>query len=552
MSKQKNTLFKKNFPLLMLRLILGLAFAMSNVFIGQISRQFYDEVIVSNTSASLWNLGLAYLLALLSFLVFFSLQEILNTFIEEKSAKYLRDKAYSGYLNMPMIEIDKMKSGDLVTRLTNDVNQMRPLGGTLYFNILNSIILLGALLAWMFSVNGSLSLFILPAPLLFCFGIAFFSTKMFMVADKLQRYLAESTSLITHAVKASHTIRLFFLRVGVNQRYSETLSTLAKKAVERDVIQAKMQNVWNLLMTPYQAIFYLWGGLMYLRVGNPSLGTIIAFSNFVSFLIYPIMSLLGGLSQIGQIIASQKRVRDLLKEKEEEKKLLSSQSRATGDIVIQNLSYSYSEGKKALDDISCIIPGGRTTILFGQPGSGKSTLVKVILGLYHPDTGNIFWTNGTNKKSVDACQSHIAFLEQRPFIFAGSIKDNLLLGTENCPLEQMESATAYAQIADRISTMPDGYNTELDERIPLSGGEKQRLALARCFMRDNDVFLLDEPTSAMNATLASDILNSLQKEYPDATKIIVTHDPALLEYADTVIHLENGRITSIDKSENHR
>lgn len=548
MSKRKSTLFRKNLPLLILRLLLGLAFAVSNVSMGQTSRRFYDEVIVSNTSEPLWSLGLFYLLALFSFLVFYSLQEILNVFIEEKSAEYLRCKAYSGYLHMSMVDMDRMKSGDLLTRLTSDVSQIRPLGGTLYFNILNSMILLGALLTWMFSVNRSLSLFLLPAPLLFCIGIAFFSTKMFMIAEKLQKYLAETNSLLSHAVKASHTIRLFFLRVAVRQQYSEKLAVLAKKAVEKDIAQTKMQNVWQLIMTPYQAAFYLWSGLMYLRTGTPSLGTIIAFSNFVSFLIYPMMLLLGGLSQIGQIMASKKRLASLLEEKEEDKKPLSDQSRATGDIVIQNVSYSYSEGKKALNRISCIIPGGKTTILWGPPGSGKSTLAKVILGLYQPDAGMIFWTDGNKTNSVETCHSHIAFLEQRPFIFAGSIKENLLLGAENCLPKKMENATAQAQIADRISMMPEGYNTALDERIPLSGGEKQRLALARCFMHDNDVFLLDEPTSAMNSELARDILNNLQKEYPNTTKIIITHDPALLCYADTVIQLKNGHITEISQN----
>lgn len=546
MSGWKSTLFGKNLPLLMLRLILGLAFAASNVSLGQISRRFYDEVILSGASESLWDLGMFYLLALLSFLVFYSLQEILNAFIEEKSAEYLRCKAYSGYLCMPMADVDRMKGGDLITCLTSDINQMRPLGGTLYFNILNSMFLLGVLLVWMFSVNSSLSLFLLPAPLIFCIGMAFFSTKMFMIAEKLQGYLAESSGLITRAARASRTIRLFFLRAAVKQRYSETLSVLANKAVERDVAQAKMQNVWDLIMTPYQAVFYLWGGLMYLRTGAPSLGTIIAFSSFVSFLIYPMMSLFGGLSEIGQIMASKKRVAFLLEEKEEAKKPLSVQCMATGDIVIRNVSYSYSEGKKALDGISCTIPRGKTTILWGPPGSGKSTLAKVILGLYQPDSGTVFWTDGNTPKSVEACRTRIAFLEQRPFIFAGSIKDNLLLGVGNCPPERMESATAQAGIADRISLMPDGYSTVLDEKTPLSGGEKQRLALSRCFMRDIDVFLLDEPTSAMNAELARDILDSLQKEYPDTTKIIITHDPALLRYSDMVLRLENGRVTSVN------
>lgn len=546
MSKWKRTLFGKNLPLLMLRLILGLAFAVSNVSLGQISRRFYDEVILSGSSEALWDLGLLYLLALLSFLVLYSLQEILNAFIEEKSAEYLRCKAYSGYLCMPMADMDRMKGGDLVTRLTSDVNQMRPLGGTLYFNILNSMFLLGVLLVWMFSVNSSLALFLLPAPLLFCIGMAFFSTEMFMIAEKLQGYLAESSGLITHAARASRTIRLFFLRAAVKQRYSETLSVLANKAVERDVAQAKMQNVWDLIMTPYQAVFYLWAGSMYLRTGAPSLGTIIAFSSFVSFLIYPMMSLFGGLSEIGQIMASKKRVAFLLEEKEEADKPLSVQCMAAGDIVIRNVSYSYSEGKKALDGISCTIPGGKTTILWGPPGSGKSTLAKVILGLYQPDSGTVSWTDGNTPKSVEACRTRIAFLEQRPFIFAGSIKDNLLLGVGNCPQERMESATAQAGIADRISAMPDGYSTVLDERTPLSGGEKQRLALSRCFMRDIDVFLLDEPTSAMNAELACDILDSLQKEYPDTTKIIITHDPALLRYSDMVLHLENGCVTSVN------
>ena len=518
-------------------------FAVSNIALGQLSRRFYDEVILPGSPGSLWSLGLLYLLALAAFLAFYAAQEIVSVHIEERSAAILRKKVYSGYLRKPLRETAGIRSGDLVTHITSDVDQLRPTGGTLAVNCLCSVLLLAALLWWMFSTSSMLAWFLLPAPLLFCVAMIFFSTKMCMIAEKYQNCLAESNHLIAGLVRASDTIRLFFLKAAARQRCSGTLAGLAEKAIQKDVANAKMQSVWNLIMTPYQALFYLWAGLAYLNHGTPSLGTIIAFSNFVSFLIYPMMSLLGGLSGLGQIQAGRKRLSTLL-DWQDTAPSGTPQQPARGDIRIRNVCFSYDQGKEVLRDVSCTIPGGKTTVLWGAPGSGKTTLAKLILGLYKPDSGSIVWQSGEQEYDVEQCREKIGFLEQHPFLFAGSIRDNLLLGMKNTSPERMKLAAQYAWIEEKILSMPDRYNTVLDEKVQLSGGEKQRLALARCFIRDNDVLLLDEPTSALNRDLARDLLSGLKDNYPDMTRVIISHDPAVLDYADQVIRLSEGHVLS--------
>ena len=543
MNSRKQSLMRKNLPLLVLRCAAGIVFAVSNIALGQLSRRFYDEVILSGSQGSLWSLGLLYLLALAAFLVFYAAQEILSVHIEERSAAILREKVYSGYLRKPLRETVGIRSGELVTNITSDVDQLRPTGGTLIVNCLCSLFLLTALLWWMFSTSSMLAWFLLPAPLLFCIAMIFFSTKMFMIAEKYQNCLAESNHLIAGIVRASDTIRLFFLKAAARQRCLKTLAELAEKAVRKDVANAKMQSVWNLIMTPYQALFYLWAGLAYLNHGQPSLGTIIAFSNFVSFLIYPMMSLLGGLSGLGQIQAGRKRLSSLL-DKSETAESRMPQQPARGDIRIRNVCFSYDQEKEALQDVSCTIPGGKTTVLWGAPGSGKTTLAKLILGLYKPDSGSIAWQSGDREYDAGECGKRIGFLEQHPFLFAGSIRDNLLLGMKDTPPEKMKLAAQHAWIEEKILSMPDRYNTVLDEKIQLSGGEKQRLALARCFVRHSDVLLLAEPSYALNADLAKDLLSGLKENYPDMTMVIISHDPAVLDYADKVIRLSEGHVVS--------
>lgn len=541
MNCKKGSLAYSNMPLLIIRCVVGLAFAVSNIFLGQLSRRFYDEVILAESQVSLWHLGLLYLLALTGFLLFYSIQEIVSIHIEERSAAVLRNKVYSNYLRKPLRDIVGIRSGDLVTNISSDADQLKPTGGTLIVNCLCSLFLMAALLWWMFSTSSSLAWFLLPAPLLFCVAMAFFSTKLFIIAEKYQGYLAESNHLIARVVKASDTIRLFFLRAAVQQRCSKALADMAQKSIEKDVANAKMQTVWNLIMTPYQAVFYLWAGLAFLDHGTPSLGTIIAFSNFVSFLIYPLMSLLSGLTGLGQIKASEKRIAPLLEEPSALEELTRTQT-AQGDILIRDVSFSYDQAKFALENVSCTIPGGKTTVLWGTPGSGKTTLAKIILGIYKPDSGLIAWRTGDEVSDIEPSRRRIGFLEQHPFLFTGSIRENILLGTKDGSTDKMRLAARQAWIEDKILSMPQQYDTILDDMIPLSGGEKQRLALARCFVRDNDVLVLDEPTSALNRDLADSLLSGLKDNYPDMTRIIISHDPAVLEYADNVIKLSEGHI----------
>lgn len=530
-----------NAPWLLLRGLTGISFAFVNVALGQLSRQVYDDAILAGSRQMLWKLGAMYLLALSAFLLFQVLQEIVIIYIEERSAERLRCDTYAGYLRKPFAEMEKLRGGDFLTIMTSDINNMKPLGGTVWVDIVNSLMMLAVLLWWLFSVDGLLAAMLLPAPLFFCFAIIFFSTKMFNISNKLQEYRASTNSLISQVVAGSNTIRLFLLKAMVKQRFSKSVSDLAEKAVKLDVTNARMLSVWNLIMIPYQAVFFLVTGWIHIQKGSPTVGTILAFSNFISFLVYPLMSLLGSVADVGSMLASKQRVWRILSGSQGRQKVLAAQS-ATGDIVLRNINFSYDEGQNVLNDVSFTIPGKKTTVIWGCSGSGKSTLAKLLLDLYQPTGGSITFAGQGSDAGSAGFSKRISLLEQQPFIFEGTVKANVLLGQPDADEEQLRRAASNACIAERLEQLPKGYDTILDEKTPLSGGEKQRLALARCFVRDSDVFILDEPTSALNAELAHEVLRCLHKYYPETTKVIITHDPSILQYADWCVVIDKGHL----------
>jgi ABC-type bacteriocin/lantibiotic exporter with double-glycine peptidase domain len=253
----------------------------------------------------------------------------------------------------------------------------------------------------------------------------------------------------------------------IKQRFSKSVSNLAEKSIELNLVNAKMQSVWNLFIIPYQAIFFLIAGWIHIQKGTPTVGTLLAFNNFISFLIYPLMSLLGSVANLGNMFASKQRVWTILYGNNDRQKKVTVQS-ASGDIVLQSIHFSYGEGEKVLQDVSFTIPEKKTTIVWGRSGSGKSTLAKLLLGLYQPIKGTITFVDQGYGAEVTACSKRMSLLEQQPFIFEGTIRANILLGRPDASETQLRKAASNACISTRIEQFPQGYDTVLDEKTPLS------------------------------------------------------------------------------------
>jgi ATP-binding cassette subfamily B protein len=248
------------------------------------------------------------------------------------------------------------------------------------------------------------------------------------------------------------------------------------------------------------------------------------------------------LDRINQIMQTVPEIRD-------GKNAVSTED-VQGQIVFDNISFHYGanpdpEGIATLSKIDLNIKPGTVLGVVGPPGCGKSTLLSLIPRLYDIHRGRILIDgHDTRTLKIQNLRSHISFIPQEPFLFAGTIRENITFGDQQIPQKRLEKAVRDASLYDTIKSFPDGLETVVGEKgIILSGGQKQRIALARCLLQDNAILLLDDPISQVDLETGTAIINTIRKMAGQKTIVIVSHRLSAVSYADRIITLDLGRIT---------
>ena len=208
------------------------------------------------------------------------------------------------------------------------------------------------------------------------------------------------------------------------------------------------------------------------------------------------------------------------------------------------MTFSYIGGKPVLRNVTFRVSPGEKVLLAGPPGSGKSTILKLLVRFYDPDEGRILLDGRDIKEiDIDSLRASIALVPQEPFIFSGTIKDNILFGNPEASMEDIVRAAKAAKLHEFIESLPDKYDTLIGERgITLSGGQRQRLAIARALVRDPKILLLDDPVSNLDAETERRLVKDLKDILKGRTSLIVSQRPSLISLADRVVVLESGRI----------
>jgi len=215
-----------------------------------------------------------------------------------------------------------------------------------------------------------------------------------------------------------------------------------------------------------------------------------------------------------------------------------------GEIVFDGVTFSYIGGKPVLRNVTFRVSPGEKVLLAGPPGSGKSTILKLLVRFYDPDEGTILLDGRDIKEiDIDSLRASIALVPQEPFIFSGTIKDNILFGNPEASMEDIVRAAKAAKLHEFIESLSDKYDTLIGERgITLSGGQRQRLAIARALVRDPKILLLDDPVSNLDAETERRLVKDLKDILKGRTALIVSQRPSLISLADRVVVLESGRI----------
>jgi ATP-binding cassette subfamily B protein len=492
------------------------------------------------------NIGVIILASLISgFLTFLTRQTIINV---SRYIEYdLKNEIYNHYQRLSMDFYKNNRTGDLMTRITEDVSKVRMYFGPALMYSITTCSLFIIVIASMLSLSVELALYtLLPLPILSLI-IYKLSKEVNLRTTIIQKTLSSLSSFSQEAFSGISVIKSY----NIERKIQNDFNFLSDKSKIKNLDLAKVQ-AWffplMILMIGLSNLLVIFiGGNKYIN-GQIEIGVLAEFILYVFMLTWPVATVGWVTSIIQQAEASQKRINLFLNKvpKINDGKLIPKN--IEGLIEFKSVSYKYKETKiQALKNITFEINSGETLGVIGDTGAGKSTILDLICRLFETDKGEILIDKkNINEYSLKSLRNCIGYVTQNPFLFSESILENIKFGNYNASIEEISIAAKIAGIDKEIKKFKNGYNTILGERgITLSGGQKQRVSIARALIKKPKILLFDDCLSSLDANTEKKIQKNLSKFSNEITTIIVSHNISSIRKTNKTIVIEDGKISQI-------
>lgn len=499
-------------------------------------------------SKNLWICAIC-LVALTSFRgIFLFFQGKLSAEATENMAKSIRVKLYNHIQHLPYKYHVNAESGDLIQRCTSDVDTIRRFFANQMVQIGKCIFMVVFAFIMMLSMDVKMTFIsIITVPVVFVFSFVFFKKvkHTFQIADEQEGVL---TSTIEQNLTGVRVVKAF----GREQFEIEKFEEQNKKFRELNYDVAKlMSTFWasSDFLCTFQIGLSLVCGIYFTVHGEITLGMLVAFNTYVGRLIWPMRQLGRILSDMGKMTVSLKRINDVLSEEEEKEFGKSLKPEVKGEISFENVNFEYEENMPVLEDVSFNVKQGETIAIVGPTGSGKSSLIHLLLRLYDYKSGSIK-IDGVELKDISRewIRSKVGIVLQEPFLYSRTIKDNIKMAKLDADDEEIVRATSMAAVHDVIKTFEKGYDTIVGEKgVTLSGGQRQRVAIARTLIKKLPILIFDDSLSAVDAETDKIIRKQLSRRSKGVTTFIISHRISTVMDADKIVVLNHGKVEAIGK-----
>ena len=477
------------------------------------------------------------------FFTFLMRQTIINVsrFIEFD----VKNQIFSHYQSLDQLFYKKNRTGDLMNRISEDVSKVRMYYGPVLMYGTNAIILFIVIISYMFSVAPKLTIYsLIPLPVLSIF-IYKISDLINKKSTKVQESLSDLSTYSQESFSGISVLKSFNIQDLIFNKFDKYAFESFKNNLSLAKIQAWFFPIILFLIGLSNLIVIFIGGKEYID-GNIEIGVVAEFIIYVNMLTWPV-TLVGWVTSIvKQAEASQKRINEFLDSKSSLKNgNLKMTKNQTKDIIFKNVSFEYDQtGIKIFNSFNLKIEEGKTLGIVGKVGSGKTSLLDLISRIYDPSSGDIF-IGDKNLKSLELneLRKNISYVPQNNFLFSESIQKNIEFGNPSATKDEVKRAAILSEIDSEILKFKKGYETILGERgVTLSGGQVQRLSIARSFIKDSEIYLFDDCFSSLDSDTEDKIIKNLNNNFKGKTLIIVSHRVSCVKSADKIIVLEKGSI----------
>ncbi len=464
----------------------------------------------------------------------------------------LRNDLFSKLITLSSGFYGKNRTGDIMARATNDLNQVRMMLGPGVMYWFETMFLFICAVTVMLIVDWKLTLIVLiPAPMV-SFVVIYFGKLIHERFEKIQAQFGDISSRVQESLVAVRILRAFRQEESEKKHFEK---------LNQNYIESNIDLAWKtgMFMPALQALIgltfllVLWAGGSRLLDGSLTIGSFVMFQTYMNMLIWPMIAFgwVINLTQRGR--ASLVRIMDILNEEPSIKapvQPLPLPQPLRGEIELKNVHVRFGS-TEAINGISLKIPAGKTIAIVGHTGSGKSSLVSLIPRMIDPVEGTVE-IDGQDIRSVDPqkLREQIGFVPQETFLFSTTLAENIALGVQGATREEIEEAARLAGLESDITSFPQGFDTMVGERgVTLSGGQRQRCAIARAILRNPAILILDDALSSVDTLTEERILNALALLMKNRTTLIISHRVSTIRNADQIYVIESGEIAETGNHE---
>ena len=439
------------------------------------------------------------------------------------------------------------RTGDLMSRATNDLNAVRMMIGPAVMYLSNTVLTFIAVITVMLSLNRRLTLLsLIPLPIL-SVAVYYFGAVIHRRFDKIQEQLSNISAVTQEALAGVRVVRAYGQEAFETERFRDANEEYVRRNRKLIRVEGAFFPIMGLLMGV--------GALLVLRLGSQdviegrmTVGELVAFNSYLMMLAWPMIAFGWVTNLLQRGTASWKRMLEVLGAEPGITDAgagshVASREQIRGDVEFRDLTFAYGS-TSVLRRISATLPAGTTTAIVGATGSGKSTLLNLLPRLNDPPPGTVF-VDGIDVRDLPLAvlRGAIGFVPQEPFLFSATIAENIAFGIAGAGRDRIEHAAHVSRLDKDLADFPKGYDTVVGERgITLSGGQKQRTAIARAVMTDPKILVLDDALSAVDTYTEEEILSRLAGVMRSRTTIIVSHRVSTVRTADQILVLDDGAI----------
>ncbi|MGD6940988.1 ABC transporter ATP-binding protein [Cytobacillus gottheilii] len=463
-----------------------------------------------------------------------------------KSVYLLRNALYEKLQRLSFSYYDNAKTGDLMSRLTADVEGFRHFVSFGFSEVLRFIIVVGTSLCVMLYYSVSLTLVTMLSLPFLSVVVYKFDSAVHPAFRGVRESFGRLNTMVQENINGIHTVKALSKEDEETKRFDNSNHEYKSKELFTSEVWSKYFPLMELIGNISVILLLAYGGLQVIN-GALKPGELVAFYSLVWFIIWPIMNLGFTINMFSQAKASGERLLEVLQADETiiEGKSVGNMGEMEGSVEFRQVTFHYQKEKTAaLKEISFFANSGKTMGLIGATGSGKTSIIQLLSRFYEPTAGEILIDHRPIKDyGIKMLRSNIGFVLQETFLFSSTIKANIAYGRPKANMEEIIDAAKRAQAHDFIMELPDGYNTKLGERgMGLSGGQKQRIAIARAICMNPAILILDDSTSAVDMETEFQIQRALREFMRGRTTFIIAHRISSLKHADEILVLDQGKI----------